>query len=205
MSTLSLRNVSLTYPGAAQARADILHSINLSLDEREFVIVIGRSGSGKTSLLNLAAGFLKPTRGSITIDGKEITGAECKVDNDRGAWSLKSGEVGNVRRSSKDLNIVCTDPQNPEAKARAISRANGGMFGNMSTGAMRAAGAVGALAGVMFLLGREVNKASLRAQEAQDIFSPLSAMIADTAQSAKMIGDSSNRAPTRFSRHRISS
>jgi hypothetical protein len=77
---------------------------------------------------------------TLTADGKEITGAECKVDNDRGAWSLKSGEVGNVRRSSKDLNIVCTDPQNPEAKARAVSRANVGMFGNILLG-----GAVGAV------------------------------------------------------------
>ena len=75
LSTLSLQNVYLNYLSAAGSRpADVLQNISLSLDEREFVVVIGRSGSGKTSLLNLAAGFLTPSRGTITVDGRPITG-----------------------------------------------------------------------------------------------------------------------------------
>lgn len=76
MSLLTLQNVSLAYPpGKGDNRSrDILQNINLSFGDREFVVVIGRSGSGKTSLLNLIAGFIEPTRGRIAIDGASITG-----------------------------------------------------------------------------------------------------------------------------------
>lgn len=45
-----------------------------------------------------------------------------------------------MRRSSKDLDIVCKHPENPDASARAISRANAGMFGNIILG-----GGIGAI------------------------------------------------------------
>ena len=54
--------------------------------------------------------------------------------------SVKSGDSLQVRRSSKDLDIVCKDPANPDASARAISRANGGMWGNIILG-----GGIGAI------------------------------------------------------------
>jgi taurine transport system ATP-binding protein len=75
MSRLTLQGVSLNYAAANGAKTkDILHNINLALDDQEFVVVIGRSGSGKTSLLNLAAGFLTPTRGSVSVDNRPIAG-----------------------------------------------------------------------------------------------------------------------------------
>ncbi|CAB5683360.1 Uncharacterised protein [Delftia tsuruhatensis] len=69
-----------------------------------------------------------------------ITNAECKLTNDYGTVSVKSGETVQVRRSSKDLDIVCKQTDNPDATARAISRANGGMFGNIILG-----GGIGAI------------------------------------------------------------
>ena len=63
-----------------------------------------------------------------------VAGAECKLTNDYGVFQPKSGETVQVRRSSKDLDIVCKDPANPDAVAKAISRANGGMFGNILLG-----------------------------------------------------------------------
>jgi len=76
LSTLTLQNVSLNYApaGNCNAKADVLQNINVSLDDDEFVVVIGRSGSGKTSLLNLAAGFVAPSRGAITVNGVAING-----------------------------------------------------------------------------------------------------------------------------------
>ena len=78
MSILTFRNVSLTYParpgrsGTGEKR--VLDGINLQVASDELVAIIGRSGSGKTSLLNLAAGFLAPSDGSISVDGVPVTG-----------------------------------------------------------------------------------------------------------------------------------
>jgi hypothetical protein len=75
-----------------------------------------------------------------TEAGQAVSGAECKISNDYGTISGKSGETVQVRRSSKDLDIVCQHPSNPEAKARAISRANAGLAGNILFG-----GGIGAI------------------------------------------------------------
>ncbi|NTJ44894.1 ABC transporter ATP-binding protein [Agrobacterium larrymoorei] len=75
-SHLIFDNVSLVYSGRSKAVPDVrvLDHINLSITSGEFVVIIGRSGSGKTSLLNLAAGFQAPTSGTILLDGKPISG-----------------------------------------------------------------------------------------------------------------------------------
>lgn len=51
-----------------------LQDINLSIDSGELLVVLGPSGCGKTTLLNLIAGFLPAESGSITLDGKEVSG-----------------------------------------------------------------------------------------------------------------------------------
>jgi hypothetical protein len=75
-----------------------------------------------------------------TEAGELVAGAECTLTNDYGTASFKSGETTQVRRSSKDLDITCKHPANPDATARAISRANGGMWGNIILG-----GGIGAI------------------------------------------------------------
>ncbi len=79
MSILSFRDVSLRYPPRPGSRAAgndrlVLDGINLQVASNELVAIIGRSGSGKTSLLNLAAGFIAPTSGTIAVDGVPIPG-----------------------------------------------------------------------------------------------------------------------------------
>jgi len=72
--------------------------------------------------------------------GELLAGAECKLSNDHGTVTVKSGDTSQVRRSGHDLDIVCRDPNNSDATARAISRANGGMWGNILLG-----GGIGAI------------------------------------------------------------
>jgi len=67
-------------------------------------------------------------------DGTFVSGAECVISNDYGSINAKSGATAQVRRSSKDMDISCKDPKNPEAVGRAISRANAGLAGNIIFG-----------------------------------------------------------------------
>jgi hypothetical protein len=75
-----------------------------------------------------------------TGDGKFITGAECKMSNDYGSFNAKSGDNTPARRSHKDLDITCSQTGQPDAKGRAISRANAGLAGNIIFG-----GGIGAI------------------------------------------------------------
>lgn len=72
--------------------------------------------------------------------GDLVSGAECRISNDYGTITAKSGDTAQVRRSSKDLDITCKDPAQPDAIARAISRANAGLAGNIIFG-----GGIGAI------------------------------------------------------------
>lgn len=71
MSELRLNAVSLVYE---RASSPVLERLTLGIGKGEFVAVLGQSGSGKTSLLNLAAGFLEPTEGRVTLNGNVAQG-----------------------------------------------------------------------------------------------------------------------------------
>lgn len=68
-------HVSVTYPGLHDSGPVIaLQDVNLTIEPGEFVVALGASGCGKTTLLSLLAGFLSPTDGEITLGGRPITG-----------------------------------------------------------------------------------------------------------------------------------
>jgi hypothetical protein len=77
---------------------------------------------------------------TIGPDGAFVAGVDCSLSNDHGSFTVQSGSTVQVRRSSRNLDIYCKDATGQEAKARAISRANAGMAGNMFVG-----GAFGAI------------------------------------------------------------
>lgn len=77
---------------------------------------------------------------TLTSDGKSLAGAECTLANDFTTATGKSGGTVSVHRSSKDLDISCAMPGQPNASGRAISRANAGMAGNILIG-----GGIGAI------------------------------------------------------------
>ncbi|WP_460119091.1 taurine ABC transporter ATP-binding subunit [Pseudomonas sp. S2_C03] len=71
MALLQLERISAQYPGSPEP---VLADISLSLGPRQLLVALGPSGSGKTSLLNLIAGFVKPSAGRITLDGVPVKG-----------------------------------------------------------------------------------------------------------------------------------
>jgi putative ABC transport system ATP-binding protein len=71
MSFISIRSMSKSYKKNVE-EITVLDNINLSIEEGDFVALMGPSGSGKSTLLNLIAGIDQPTSGEIYIDGKAI-------------------------------------------------------------------------------------------------------------------------------------
>ncbi|WP_123043250.1 ABC transporter ATP-binding protein [Cohnella candidum] len=67
---ISLRGLSLAY-GAGKNRKAVLKDVNLEIGENEFVVVLGASGCGKTSLLRLLAGYETHEEGEIAVLGSE--------------------------------------------------------------------------------------------------------------------------------------
>jgi nitrate/nitrite transport system ATP-binding protein len=70
---LELNGVSKGF-GRGYAKATILRDIDISVEEGDFVSIIGYSGTGKSTLINLIAGLLKPDTGTAKMDGAEIKG-----------------------------------------------------------------------------------------------------------------------------------
>jgi putative ABC transport system ATP-binding protein len=52
---------------------EVVKGVSLAVKEGEFVCLVGKSGCGKTTLLSLLSGLEKPTKGKVTLDGREIT------------------------------------------------------------------------------------------------------------------------------------
>ena len=55
-------------------RTEVLTDINLEVERGEFIAIVGFSGAGKTTLVNLLSGLAFPDKGSVTLDGKPVTG-----------------------------------------------------------------------------------------------------------------------------------
>ncbi len=77
-AVLKLTDISMVFPGAVGGDANVsvtaLDRVNLEFQPEQFVVALGASGCGKTTLLNLLAGFLQPTSGSITLHDVPIVG-----------------------------------------------------------------------------------------------------------------------------------
>lgn len=69
---IELKNVGHIYNDGASSQCRALVDINLNIKEGEYISIVGQSGSGKTTFLNVVSGLMKPTEGTVLFDGKDI-------------------------------------------------------------------------------------------------------------------------------------
>ncbi|MDN2703228.1 taurine ABC transporter ATP-binding protein [Janthinobacterium sp. SUN100] len=75
MENLYVKDVSVIYPGkTAGERVHALNNINLTINSGDFVVALGASGCGKTTLLSLMAGFIAPSKGEIMLGDNKVEG-----------------------------------------------------------------------------------------------------------------------------------
>ena len=73
---------------------------------------------------------------TLAPDGRAVTGANCSISGHDDAGTARSGGTVSVRRGSQDLDVLCKDPAQPDARGRLISRANAAMVGNIILGGL---------------------------------------------------------------------
>lgn len=93
-----LRKVYTTRFGGTKVEA--LKNVNFSVEQGEYVAIMGESGSGKTTLLNILAALDKPTSGNVILDGKDIS-------------AIKESSISAFRRDNlgfvfQDFNLLDT-------------------------------------------------------------------------------------------------
>jgi thiamine transport system ATP-binding protein len=70
---LELKDVRFSYPSSSEDKTAPSFCFNLTVNKGQIVVVVGRSGIGKSTLLNLVAGFLTPHQGKISWQGQDMT------------------------------------------------------------------------------------------------------------------------------------
>lgn len=70
---LQIEHVNMTF-GQGAKQSHVLKDINLQVKQGEFISIIGHSGCGKSTVLNIVAGLLDATGGDVVLDGKEVKG-----------------------------------------------------------------------------------------------------------------------------------
>ena len=74
MSDLISQNLNMIFKTPKGETVHALKDVSFTLKKGELLTVLGPSGCGKTTLLNITAGFLRPTSGKITLNNNEIDG-----------------------------------------------------------------------------------------------------------------------------------
>lgn len=76
---------------AGYGRVPVLHDINLHVRPGEVVLVLGANGAGKSTLMRSIAGFVRPTRGSVMLCGRDVTGQSPEINARQGLRLILDG------------------------------------------------------------------------------------------------------------------
>ena len=85
---VEFKNVVKTY-GEGEGKQIAVDHVSFTIDEGEFVVILGQSGAGKSTILNMLGGMDTPTQGTVTVAGREISGM-----NDRQLGTYRAEVIG---------------------------------------------------------------------------------------------------------------
>lgn len=108
--TIEFKNVDFAYPNAS---ASVLENINLKIEKGETVAIVGATGSGKTTLVNLITRFYNVTKGEILVDGENIKNYKLVDLRNKIAIVLQKAELfaGTIKENIKWGNPNATDEE----------------------------------------------------------------------------------------------
>ena len=108
--TIEFKNVDFAYPNAS---ASVLENINLKIEKGETVAIVGATGSGKTTLVNLITRFYDVTKGGILVDGENIKNYKLVDLRNKIAIVLQKAELfaGTIKENIKWGNPNATDEE----------------------------------------------------------------------------------------------
>ena len=67
--SLEVKHLTHTYSAGSAFQATAVHDVSLTIEDGEFVCIVGHTGSGKSTLVQHLNGLLKPTSGQVLVDG----------------------------------------------------------------------------------------------------------------------------------------
>lgn len=141
MAYLELNNIHKSY-GQGDHTSEVLSNINLSIEEGEFVAIVGFTGSGKTTLVNLINGLIEPTKGEVLFKGEPVSG----TSHERGVifqnysllpWLTVGQNVYMAvkeafpKKSKKELNDIMKDYVEMVSLTHAINKRPKELSGGM--------------------------------------------------------------------------
>ena len=71
---LNVENLTQRYPDGGGAMLTVFENVSFGIDEGEFVCILGHSGCGKSTIMNILAGLDEPTSGAVIMDGRAVSG-----------------------------------------------------------------------------------------------------------------------------------
>ena len=125
MAQIELKNVNYIYSQGTNNESRALTDVNLKIGSDEFVAIIGHTGSGKSTLIQLMNGLLKCANGEVLIDGKNIDDKDFNKIELRKKVGIVFQNPDNQLFEETVLKDVCFGPKNlgfseEEAKIKAI-------------------------------------------------------------------------------------
>ncbi len=100
---IKVKDVIKSY-GNGESRFQVLQNINLEMKDRDFVVILGASGSGKSTFLNVISGLERPDSGKVFYDGTDITAL-----SDNELTSFRKENVGFIFRQYYLLPTMSVD------------------------------------------------------------------------------------------------